>query len=187
MSSLRNSLVYHNDLEGCYQKYIDACDRWRDYWWEGVVIIFQKSNKWLAMYVLDTKNKKLLHISAHKTIKIPRAVKGNSYVYITRLIDKYGHYKQLKAGKANSINERFSQILYTYYESGNYTVDNLELIHYWALPSEQLAYSFENLVHNYLSKHYRHYRNDRYDPVELTTEDFIELNNLYQVFINNFC
>lgn len=43
-----------NDLLSCYENYQHANARWSQYWWEGVLAIYESSNEWQRKYKVDS-------------------------------------------------------------------------------------------------------------------------------------
>ena len=47
----------NNDLLSAYENYQNTTTRWKNYWWNGVVEIFNACKEFSSRFILDIKNK----------------------------------------------------------------------------------------------------------------------------------
>ena len=59
-----NDYVNSNDIEGIYERFMNAPANWKNHWWEGVVQIFNSCKEFAKQFILDPIKRTLRKISA---------------------------------------------------------------------------------------------------------------------------
>ena len=106
---------------------------------------------------------------------------GVSHTYIIKMYDDNNDYVFLKVGKANDVDVRMRQLCKKGYADTN--IENVEIIKTWELPAPELAEMLEKYIQYKLKQKYTRIPNDRFIPIELSSEQMIELENYYNAII----
>lgn len=59
-----------NDLMSCYENYQHANARWSQYWWEGVLAIYESSEEWQRKYKVDSLLGELILIEETTVVNV---------------------------------------------------------------------------------------------------------------------
>ena len=178
MSKTREEYIQFNDFEGALMRFNETNARWKKHWFNACVEIANRCKSWHKKYSFYS-NPNLLIVKADKEAKEQN--KNLSYVYLIKMYDDEDDYVFLKCGKANDVNVRLRTLSKQAYKREDVQIERVEIIKTWELPSSHLAESFEQAVHDYLSKLYENIPNDRYYPQTLTEQQFAELEKRYEI------
>ena len=119
MSKKRISDIFieQNDLNGAYEKYIHTTNRWRSYWFETCLTIFNRSKKWLKEYVIDPVERTIRKV----TEPIKQKLQPKPTLYIMELRNSLGKLVYSKIGTTErEIYHRIKEIK-TYYKKEDIT------------------------------------------------------------------
>ena len=176
MDTTRSAKDYikENDFEGAKERFEKSERRWRKHWYNTCLEIARKVRFWLRKYVFDPIALTIRELTEADQVDEP-------CTYLIRMYDEDGEYTYLKAGKAKILEDRLQTLRGKHYKRENIKIGEVEVIKTWKLPTEHLAEAFEQVVHHYLSTIYNNIPNDRYDPVELTEEQFAEIDRRYEM------
>ena len=178
--------VGHNDFEGAKQRFENAYKNWKQHWFDTCVEIFNNSKEWAKKYILDPITLTIEPIIQKTTKKQTKRHAGESHTYIIKMFNDCGKYVFLKNGKADDVSRRMRELSKQEYKRDGEQIARVEVLKTYDFPSADLAESFEKIVHNYLTKFFSRIPNDRYEPAELTTEQYGEIDRMYNTFLVNF-
>lgn len=181
MNTTKSATLYieDNDFEGAIYRFYNTNSRWRRYWFEVCYEIATNDKKWFLLYTFYPSELKIL--AAEPTEDIFPNQRGN-LVYLIKMFDKNNEYVFLKGGKTIHLKQRMKKLSDYTYKRENVQISRVEIIKTWELPREHLAESFEQTLHDYFcKKKLQHFPKDRFTPILVTEEDFIELNRRYEV------
>lgn len=177
--------VDNNDLLGCYERYKQAYQNWKDHWWETVTEIYDTYKEWGEKYVLDPIKREIIPRVKKVKAKIENLLaNGGSNTYLVKFFDNYGMWVYTKIGKASDLYKRLNQQMNKTYKDGT-TVVSYEIIKYYNLPTDDLALVLESFMRNHFRKNHTLIPNDRFEPFEPTEEDLEIFDKYYNLVLEN--
>lgn len=172
--------IKNNDFLGALERFYEARKNWKEHWFLTCKEIYEVNPLLTELYIFNEEELTIVRLSK-KTF-----YSKSKCVYLIKMFNSEANYSFLKCGKTKDLNKRLHDLSNHLYSRENVFILTNELIKTWELPTEHLAECCEQAFHDYLSKKYYHYRNDRYEPIELSESDFQELEKRYSIIINNF-
>lgn len=178
--------IYENDLDSAFSRYENTNKRWKNYWYETCLTIFNKSKKWANKYIIDTVNKTIAKIktsvSSQKilwnTFK-EEYKKGTQLCYLIELLGKNYNLMYSKIGTTTrSIDQRMKEHLRYYAKEG---VEYIRINKVWDC-GEIDAEGFESYFRSVMiKKHHEAFKkNDRFIAMAIPIEYAEELFAQYQ-------
>ena len=179
MNYSANDFIRNNDFEGAKEKLEQARPRWIQHWFDTCEIIFNSCAEWSKKYILDPINRIITKIKNNRIVK--NVYEGVSHTYIIKMYDDNNNYVFLKVGKANDVDVRMRQLCKKGYVDTN--IEDVEILKTWELPAPELAEMLEKYIQYKLKQKYTRIPNDRFVPIELSSEQMVELENYYNAII----
>lgn len=181
--------IENNDLEGCYKRYEQARNNWKEHWWTTVEKVYHGSAEWAEGYILDTVNKVLIFVK-----KVIRKVKEKiekekiNTCYWVRLIGESGMVLYNKVGTTKGpVEERMKKILQDQYKDGLEKITSYEILNTWNC-KENSPEGLESFLRAMLIKKYNSKNfcpNDRFFIGNAFAEPtFEEMNNWAISYLN---
>lgn len=178
MSKSAIQCIETNDFEEAKNRFDNARARWVRHWFNTCFTIAKNNEDIFKKYIFDSDE---ATITALVLTKINKRNVGEAYVYLIKMFDLEGNFVYLKGGKTNNLERRFYELGRQHYKREDLHISRVEEVKSWCLPSEHLAESFEQLLHAYFAKFLENTPNDRWTPIDISEEDFIELERRYQI------
>lgn len=188
-----NDYIKTNDLEGIYERFMNAPANWKNHWWEGVVEIFKSCAEFAKKYTLDIIHRVLVkgaEIIEGTLAKITTSdvkifvnpdleeIVGNQ-CYLFKFYDRNNQIIFTKIGKTTrKYMTRLREEIRGYRKSG-FDVASVyvaDLFDCGNFPPE----GYESLVRTKFMKQFPNtwHRNDRYFCVDIPVADFRAACNL---------
>lgn len=167
-----------NDFKEAKSRFDNAYSNWKEHWFNTCFAIAKNNKEIFKEYVFDPTS---ITITEMLFAKVNTRNSGGAFVYLIKMFDENGNYVYLKGGKTKDLSRRFYDLSKYHYKREDIHISRIEEIMSWCLPSEHLAESFEQLLHAYFSKFLENTPNDRWTPIEISDEDFEELNKRYEI------
>ena len=171
--------IADNDFEGAKARLEKTTIRWELYWYEVCYEIATNDKRWFSLYNFYPNERRIAAAERTETTFLNEV--GN-FVYLIKMFDVNDEYVFLKGGKTVNLKVRMAQLSKTVYKTQDITIARIEVIKVWKLPTEQLAVSFEHMLHDYFcNKNLEYFRQDRFTPSMVTEKDFEELEKRYEI------
>lgn len=166
--------VATNNLEGCYENYVHTTARWAEYWWNGVVTIYNQDSKWQEKYTLIIETRTLVNApykpsDIYSDYHLPTVEDfENQYSAYLVYINKGNKNIYSKVGYSAKPSQRFSQLEFAY--DGHSTVVP-KAIYYF--DNQGAAETMENFMREYFKKKYfsSFIQRDRFTDICFYEED----------------
>lgn len=154
--------IDNDDLMGCYERFKQSYKRWRDHWWNTIEIIYNQSEKWAKLYIIDSVER-VIRAATRMVSKI--RANSDNICYWVRLIGETGSIIYNKIGTTTqSIETRMKQILSKQYKDGYERLTDYDIIASWDCgnnsPEGLESYLRAKLIKKYNSENY--VKNDRF-------------------------
>jgi hypothetical protein len=169
--------IKDNDLEAAYERLQETTKQWFDYWWDGVVEIFNNDKAtWSQKYILDIQNhvlekitRPISHVDGRIKYCCDNAEGQGSY--IVQHYDIGNKLLWTKCGKADNVKTRTRDYLNSK-TACNAGVAYGECLYFFPARSSDEAEAKESIIRNYFKQNYTFIRNDRFsDLLEITEKD----------------
>lgn len=185
MNKSAKEYIADNDFEGAKVRFEGANARWKDYWFETCITIFESSVQWAKKYTIDVTHQLIVKVK-EKVKRVYNTIKnkGKSHTYIIKMFDTEGEWAFTKIGKADDVETRMNSFVNHEYKRDNITIAYTEPIKIYTLPNDDLAEAFESLIKNFLRKMHAHIPNDRFEPFNPTEEDFNQFDKIYNTVMS---
>lgn len=185
-----NDYVSAQDLEGIYERFMNAPANWKNHWWEGVVKIFKSCADFAKCFILDTVNRVLkpLNYIAEKVTVVKSKIASSAIpiiendnfsncsgeqVYFFKFYNEKGDILWTKIGTtAKSYLDRVKQEIYYYNKRGHgvtkVVIENV--LNCGNIPAE----SYESFLRAILIKEFPNtwHKNDRFFNTDIPVERF---------------
>ena len=107
-----DNCIADNDFEEAKYRYENTSPRWKEHWWETIVIIYKKCTELAKKYILDFKNKVILTGSVLCGLinnLTENFKKGTNICYLFKFYDNFGQIVFSKIGTTTRTVEKRAQ------------------------------------------------------------------------------
>ena len=168
--------IYENDLDSAFSRYENTNKRWKNYWYETCLTIFNKSKKWANKYIIDTVKKTISKIKVAVSqsniiwnTEKEEYAKGTELCYLIELLGKNFNLVYSKIGTTTrSVETRMKEHLRYYAKEG---IEYIRINKVWDCGNIE-AEGFESYFRAITMKNYPNTwkKNDRFVGVAIPLE-----------------
>lgn len=183
--------IRFKDIEGAYERFKQATLRWKNYWWNVVVEIYEAVQKIQREFLIDLRNRILTKKRGrHKSLYLEdvmefKCIAEGTGAYTVQHFDDEGKLLWTKVGKADDAYRRLTQHFTTDYKG---VAKSGVCLNWFPAKNSNHALSIENVLRDYFQrKGYHLMGNDRFDDLcEVTEQDWAEIQSKVNVLATIF-
>lgn len=183
--------IRFKDIEGAYERFKQANLRWKNYWWDVVVEIYNTVKQIQREFFIDLRNRILTKKRGrYKSLYLEdvmefKCIAEGTGAYIVQHFDNKNNLLWTKIGKADNAQKRLEQ---------HFTVDYKGIaktgicLNWFPAKNSNHALSIENILRDYFqNKGYHLIGNDRFDNLYgITEQDWTEINAKLEILATLF-
>lgn len=183
--------IRFKDIEGAYERFKKATVRWKNYWWDVVVEIYETVKQIQREFFIDLRNRVLTKKRGrHKSLYLEdvmefKCIAEGTGAYVVQHFDDKGKLLWTKVGKADDAQKRLAQHFTIDYKG---TVKTGICLNWFPAKNSNHALSVENILRDHFeNKGYHLMGNDRFDNLySVTKQDWAEINAKLEVLATLF-
>ncbi|MBR4929817.1 MAG: GIY-YIG nuclease family protein [Bacteroidaceae bacterium] len=173
--------IRFKDIEGAYERFKKATLRWKNYWWDVVVEIYETIKQIqrefsidLAKRILTKKRGRRKSMYLEDVMEFKCIAEGTG-AYVVQHFDDKGKLLWTKVGKADDAQKRLAQHFTSDYKN---VAKTGICLNWFPAKNSNHAFSIEDILRDHFQKKGYHLMgNDRFDDLcEVTEQDWAEIN-----------